>query len=144
MQHPPNDWVKTGIVDVVNIRLGKFSISSLPTHEIPKNQKGKYSKTQSTPPIYERVSEKVVLDGVVIPGAHTKAHIEYRPLPELRGEVILLVRIRDKSIVGRHHSDIQMDKILPERRLVRSGITWWNYVTKSISGRHNLEGIDQE
>jgi hypothetical protein len=48
------------------------------------------------------------------------------PLPELRGEVILLVRIRDQSVVGGHHRNIQMDEILEERRFVRSSISGGN------------------
>ena len=48
--------------------------------------------------------------------------MEERPLPELRGQIILLVRVRNQCVVGGHHGNVQVDKILEERRSVRVGV----------------------
>lgn len=54
---------------------------------------------------------------MIVPSTHSKADIKDRPLPRAGGQVVLFVRVRDKGIVGGHHCDVQMDEILPERRL---------------------------
>jgi hypothetical protein len=43
---------------------------------------------------------------VIIPSAHAETDMEEWPLPELGGEIILLVWIRDKRVVGSHHSHV--------------------------------------
>lgn len=47
------------------------------------------------------------------------------PLPILRCEVILLIRIGDKSIVGGHHRDVQVNKVAEERGFVSADISLW-------------------
>jgi hypothetical protein len=49
---------------------------------------------------------------LVVPAAHTKADVEDWPFPEFGGEVILLVGVRNKSVVGGHHGDVEMDEVL--------------------------------
>ena len=49
--------------------------------------------------------------------------MEQGPLPPLRSKVILLVWVRNKGIVGSHHSNIEMDEIAKERRLVRPWVS---------------------
>jgi hypothetical protein len=49
--------------------------------------------------------------------------MEKRPLPERRSKIILLIRVRDKRVVGSHHSHVEMDEVLPEWRLVIARIT---------------------
>lgn len=58
---------------------------------------------------------------VIVPAAHAKTDVEKRPLPECRGQVILLVGIRDERVVGCHHGNVEMDEVLEEGRLV---VTW--------------------
>jgi hypothetical protein len=53
----------------------------------------------------------------IVPTAHAETDVEEGPLPELGGEVVLLVRVGDEGVVGRHHGDIQMDEVLEEGRL---------------------------
>jgi hypothetical protein len=60
---------------------------------------------------------------VIVPAAHAETDMEDGPLPEAGGEVVLLVRIRDKRIVGSHHSNVKMDKVLEEWRLVVARVT---------------------
>ena len=52
---------------------------------------------------------------VVVPAAHTETDVQNGPLPETRSKIILLVGVRDKGVVGRHHSNVEMDEILQER-----------------------------
>lgn len=68
----------------------------------------------------------------VVPSTHTETDVEEGPLPELGGEVVLLVGVRDEGVVRGHHGDVEMDKILEEWRLVRAGVTSGNYVTVKI------------
>ena len=44
------------------------------------------------------------------------------PLPELGGEVVLLVRVRDEGVVGGHHGDVEVDEVVEEGRLVGAGV----------------------
>ena len=55
---------------------------------------------------------------VIVPAAHAETDMEDGPLPETGGEVVLLVGVRDKCVVRCHHSNIKMDKVLEEGRLV--------------------------
>ena len=55
---------------------------------------------------------------MIVPAAHAEADIENRPLPELGGEVILFVWIRDEGVVGGHHGYIKMHKVAKEGRFV--------------------------
>jgi hypothetical protein len=48
-------------------------------------------------------------------------------LPEVRGQIILLVWIRHESIVGCHHGNVQMDEIFQERRSVILSFARRNY-----------------
>ena len=43
-------------------------------------------------------------------------------MPEGRGEVVLLVGVGDQRVVGSHHGDVQVDKVLEEGRLVVTGV----------------------
>ena len=63
---------------------------------------------------------------MVVPSTHSKSDIQDGPLPELRGKIVLLVRVGNQCIVGRHHGHVEMEEISEEGRFVRS----W------ISGRH--------
>lgn len=96
---------------MINMSLIELTVTSLPAHEVPDDQKPKDAQTSRASPVNKRVSKEIVLDNAVIPGAHAKTNIEYWPLPELRRKVVLLIWIRDKGIVRCHHSDIQVDEI---------------------------------
>jgi hypothetical protein len=65
---------------------------------------------------------------VIIPSAHTKTNVEKRPLPERRGKIVLLVGVRNKRIIGSHHGDVEVNKVLEERRLVVTWITSWQFL----------------
>lgn len=106
MKNPSNDRIYPRVVDMVNMGLAKVLVTSLPADKVPKDQEPKDAQAECASPVNKRVSEKVIFDGVVVPGAHTKADIENWPLPELRREIILFIWIRDKSIVRSHHGNI--------------------------------------
>jgi hypothetical protein len=44
-------------------------------------------------------------------------------LPPLGGQVVLLIGIRYKGVVGCHHGYVEMDEVVNEGRLVNIGIT---------------------
>lgn len=100
---------------MVNVGFTKVFVTSLPADKVPKDQKPKDTQAECASPVNERVSKKIVLDGVVIPGAHAKANVENWPLPEFRRKVILFIRVRDKGIVRCHHGNIKVNKILEKR-----------------------------
>lgn len=58
--------------------------------------------------------------------------MEERPLPRSRSQIILLVWIRDKSIVAGHHGDIEMDKVAEERRSVRAWVSRGHYTVLAL------------
>lgn len=54
--------------------------------------------------------------------------MENGPLPVLRREVILLIGVRNKGVVGGHHSHVQMHKVAEERRLVGADISLGEFI----------------
>lgn len=128
MQNPSNDWVQARIMDMVDICLGKLIVTSLPAHEIPNYQEPKDAKAKCTSPVNEWVAKEIVFNSIVIPRAHPEPNIKYWPLPKFRGEIILFIWVRNQRIVGRHHGNIQMNKVFQERRLVGSWITRWDCI----------------
>lgn len=62
---------------------------------------------------------------VIVPTAHAESNVEKGPLPEGGSEIILLVGVWYERVVGSHHGDVEVDEILPERRLVVSRLTGW-------------------
>lgn len=123
VQNPTNSRVNAGIVDVVNLLLGKLLVSSLPAQKVPDEQETEANKTASASPVDERVAEKVILHNIVIPGAHAQTDVQDRPLPEVGGQVILLIRVGNQGIVRGHHGNIQVDEVLQEGRLVGTRVT---------------------
>jgi len=126
VQDPAEDRVDARVVDVVDVGRLELVVAALPADEVPDHEEAEGAQGGRGAPVDEGVAEEEVLDDVVVPAAHTETDVQDWPLPELRGEVILLVRIRDQSVVGGHHRNIQMDEILEERRFVRSSISGGN------------------
>lgn len=122
MQNPADNGVDTGVVDLVNILLGQLGVTALPANQVVGDKKAESGDRSSTGPVDEGVTEEEVLDNVVVPAAHAETNIEKRPLPRSRGQVILLVRIGDKSVVRSHHGDVQVNKVTKERRFVGTGV----------------------
>jgi hypothetical protein len=123
VQEPSDHGVDTGVVDLVDVYLLELSITTLPAYEIPCDHECQDTKGSGRTPVDERVAEEEIFDNVVVPAAHTESDVQNGPLPELRGEIILLVGIRNQSVVGCHHGNVQVDEILQERRSVCSGIS---------------------
>ena len=112
VQEPSNDRVDTGIMDVIDIGLLELVIASLPANEVPGDHQGEYAERGCGAPVYEGVAQEEILDDCIVPTTHSEADIEYRPLPELGCEIVLLVGVWNKSVVGCHHGYIQMDEVL--------------------------------
>ena len=107
---------------MVDLCLFQLSIATLPTDEIPGNEKTDDSQGECAAPVDGRVAEKEVFHDVVVPAAHAEADVQDGPLPELGGEIVLFIRIRDKGIVGGHHGDIQVGEIAHEGGFVGARI----------------------
>lgn len=123
VEEPSNHWVDTGVVDLVDLRLVEIDVAALPADEIPYNNKSKEGESGGRSPVHEWVTEEEIFDDGIVPAAHTQANVQDRPLPELRGKVILLIRIRHESVVGGCHCDVEMDEVLEEGRFVRIGVS---------------------
>lgn len=117
---------------MVDVGLAKISIASLPANKVPKDQETKNPQAGCATPVNKWVSEEVVFNNTFIPGTHAKTNLKYRPLPEFRRKIILLVWVRDKSVVGCHHGNIQVNKVLEKFRLVGSRITRRHYNRGSV------------
>lgn len=72
------------------------------------------SQRQGTTPPDDRVPKEVDLDLVIEPSVHPESDRQERPLTGVRGEVVVLVRVLGESVVGFHHGDVEVDKVLPE------------------------------
>ena len=123
VQEPSDDWVDTSIVDLVDLRLLQLVVATLPSDEVPEDDEAQEAQGGGGTPVDDWVAEEEVLDDGVIPAAHTETDVQDRPLPPLRGEVVLLVWVWDESVVGGGHGDVQVDEVLEERRLVGVGIS---------------------
>lgn len=106
VEEPANDGVDAGVVDLVNVELGKLPVPSLPAEDVPDGQKTKDTEPGSRAPIDEGVAEKEVLDDLVVPAAHPETNVQNGPLPPLRSQVILLIGIGHKGVVGGHHGNV--------------------------------------
>lgn len=99
VQDPSNYWVKTGIMNVVDIGLAEILVAALPSQKVPDKQQAESDQTGGTSPVDEWVTEKVVFHNTIVPGAHAQTDVENRPLPEFGGQVVLLVGVGDQGIV---------------------------------------------
>jgi hypothetical protein len=116
VQKPAHQWVETRIMDLVRISQGfKVLEATLPTQDIDTSDEHDAQERRGATPVDKGISEKEILDSVVVPRAHAKTNIKDGPLPELGGEIVLLVRIGDKGVIGGHHGDVEMDKVAKER-----------------------------
>ena len=111
MKKPAYNGIKSRVVDLINLRRFELVVSALPADEIPCHHRAKDTKGEGAAPIDNGVAEEEVLDDVVIPAAHAKADVQDRPLPELGSKVILFIRIRHQSVVGRHHGHVEVHKV---------------------------------
>lgn len=113
VKEPADDRVDTSVVDLVNAVLVELLVATLPAESVPNDEKAKDAETGSGAPVDKRVAKQEVLDGLVVPTAHSQANVEDRPLPPLGSQVILLVRIGNKSVVGGHHGNV-LSRVLEE------------------------------
>lgn len=114
MQEPSDDGVETGVVDVVDVGRRQFVEFALPPDYVPGDEEAEDAERCGGGPVDDWIAEEEVFDGVVVPRAHAKTDVENGPLPELGGEIILFVGVRNKRIIGCHHSHVEMDKVLKE------------------------------
>jgi hypothetical protein len=122
VQEPSSQRIQGCVVNVVDFLLREVVNTSLPSKDVPNDDQASNTKRGSRTPVDEWVAEKEVLDDVIAPTAHSKTNMEERPLPPLGSKVILLVRIGNQSVVGGHHGDVQVNKVVEERRLVNTSL----------------------
>lgn len=114
VQEPADNWVDTGVVDLFNLFVVQLPVSTLPSHNVPDHDEADEAERYRAAPVDEGVTKEEVLDNVVIPAAHTKSHVKDGPLPPLRSQIVLLIRIRHKGVVGCHHCYVEMNEIVNE------------------------------
>ena len=110
-------------MEVVDLPHFKLRVATLPADQVPENEGANGEDAGETAPVDGRVTEKEVLDDFVVPTAHAEADVEDRPLPELRGEVVLLVGIGDEGVVGGHHGNVEVEEVSEERGFVGAWVT---------------------
>lgn len=118
VKEPSSHGVKSRVVNLVNIVLVEFSESTLPSQDVPNDDEANNAQRHSRAPVDKWVTKEEVLDDVVVPTTHAETNVQDGPLPPLGGKVVLLVGVGDQSVVGGHHRDIEMDKVMEEGRLV--------------------------
>lgn len=64
---------------------------------------------------------------MITPAAHTKTKVKEWPVEWLRSENVFLVGVRDESIVGCPHGNVEVDKVAPEGRFVQFGVPRGHY-----------------
>lgn len=111
MKEPANNGIQSGIVDLINLPRFELVVPALPADKIPCDHCAKDTQGEGTAPIDNGIAKEEVLDDVIVPAAHTEAYIKNRPLPELRGEVILFIGIRHQGVIGCHHGYVEVHEI---------------------------------
>ena len=114
VKKPTCHWIQTGVVDVVDFAPGELLVASLPSDQVPANEEAKQTKTGGATPVDDGVTEKEILNDVIVPATHPKADVQNGPLPELGCEIVLLVGIGHEGIVGGHHRNIEMHEVSEE------------------------------
>ena len=97
-------------------------VAPLPAHGIPSYQTAEREERERGAPVYDRVSEQEVFHDVVVPAAHPQPDVQDRPLPELGGEVVLLVGVGYEGVVGGHHCDVEVHEVTEEGGTVGVGV----------------------
>jgi len=126
VQEPAEHGVDARVVEVVDLGPGKLVVAALPADRVPGDHDEEEADGERGTPVDKRVAKQEVLDNVVVPAAHTETDVQKGPLPGLRGEVILLVGIGNEGIVRGHHSDVEVDEVTEERRLVGARVACRN------------------
>lgn len=122
MQEPASEGVQPAIVDVVDLAGGELVVAALPAHGVPGHEGAEAEERGRAAPVDEGVAEQEVLDDVVVPAAHAQADVQEGPLPELGGQVVLLVGVGHEGVVGGHHGDVEVHEVPEERRFVGTGV----------------------
>lgn len=100
----------------------------MPLHsqQVYRNDEQRQDQAESSAPPEKRVAQEVELDLIVAPSAHPQSGMEPRPFRGSRGEDILLVRIRNESVVGSHHRNVEVYEVAEEWRLVEVLVAGWD------------------
>lgn len=122
VQNPADNRVDTRIMDMVDSSLAKIIIPTLPPDKVDEHHSDEGTERGGGTPVHHRVTEEEVFDDVVVPAAHAETNMKNGPLPVLRCEIVLLIRVRDERVVGGHHGNVQVDKVAEERGLVGANV----------------------
>lgn len=106
----------------------KVLIGPLGSKQVCRDNTDAREEAEATSPPDNRVPDEVVLGLIIPPAAHPEAEVKPRPVERFGREDVLLVWVRDKSVVGRHHGDVEVPKVGKERRAVELGLALgdWN------------------
>ena len=63
----------------------------------------------------QRRADEVVLDLLVAPATHAKSKVLEWPVERRGRQDVELVRVRYQSVVGRHHSNVEVPEVAEER-----------------------------
>ena len=62
----------------------------------------------------QRCADEVVLDLLVAPTTHAKSKVLKRPIERRGRQNVKLVRVRYQSVVGCHHSNVEVPEVAEE------------------------------
>ena len=93
----------------------KVFVLALHPEDVHRSDEQRCDQTNRARPPDERSTKQVILGLSVAPTAHPQTEVHERPISRRGCQNIFFVRVRDESIVGRHHGDIEMPEIAEER-----------------------------
>ena len=126
VQEPAEHGVDARVVEVVDLGPSELVVAALSADRVPSDHDEEEADREGRAPVDERVAEQEVLDDMVVPAAHAETDVQEGPLPGLGGEVVLLVRVGNESVVRGHHGDVEVDEVAEEGRLVRARVASGN------------------
>lgn len=129
VKEPASYGVQSRVVDLVNLLRVQVVVPALPADQVPDDDKREDAQAGGRAPVDQGVAEEEVLDNVVVPTTHAQTDVENGPLPPLRGQVVLLIGIGHKGVVGGHHGNVEVDEVVEEGRLVRARVARGNYIS---------------
>jgi len=89
-------------------------IFSLLPEQVKPEEKYRDEQTDSRSLPDQRCANEVVLELVVAPTTHAKSKVLEWPIKRLGRQDVELVRVRYQSVVGRHHSNVEVPEIAEE------------------------------
>jgi hypothetical protein len=123
VEEPAHEGDLADIQPLLPLSRSPLLVVALHAEDVPsENAEAERNGKRREPPD-DRCAEEVELDLVVTPAAHTETKVEEGPVKRLRSKNVLLVGVRNESVVRCPHGNVEVREVPPEGRLVKLDVS---------------------